>query len=257
MRVLVGLVVVLNASFLRFNPLQTATPIFHPPQTALLQSLQAKQANTPGHYLAVEELEGGAILNGLGFRSISHVLITPKLDILRAYFPAMDAKSFNQVFNRYQHLLPTGDNMPWNPSFNVVRLPISVFQPIQNVRRITVERPEDSTCEGTREGAISGSEKSGANLIVTGWAPWWRESAGQGLRIQSRRNLLSRGLQTVQRLDVAQTLLNYNMDKAGFRLELAAADGQPIGIDEVSVIAEGTIHGRSIIQGCSKSSSPN
>ena len=90
-------------AFGRFNPLQPAAPIFQIPDTAAFRELRKQAAIAPGGVL-VEQRFFGATLGGLGFRSVSHVLLAPKLSIFRGYFPMMDWERFNLIFNRYAHI---------------------------------------------------------------------------------------------------------------------------------------------------------
>lgn len=110
-----------------FNPIQSAKPIFARHDTPMLRALAETQAAHPQGWLVVEG-HAGATLNGLGFRSISHVLAAPKLAFFRPIFPAMPDDAFTAIFNRYAHIQPTPEvSEPLSPQLDVVRVPLAAF----------------------------------------------------------------------------------------------------------------------------------
>ena len=90
--------------FLPFNPVQRAGPIFAKHDTQILRDLQAKQEAHPKKWL-VANAGGGAMLVGLGFRSIRHITITPQVAFFRQVFPDMPPDKLNLYFNRFTHII--------------------------------------------------------------------------------------------------------------------------------------------------------
>ena len=121
--------------FGRFNPLQSAVPIFAVPETDVVRQARQDEAQSPGHYV-VESSFSGAVLNGLGIRSVSHVQISPQLAFFRRYFPTMDAAAFNQVFNRYAHIHVTNTNVPRITNPDVIEVPAAAFLPPSNGAKV-------------------------------------------------------------------------------------------------------------------------
>ncbi len=110
-----------------FNPIQSAKPIFAKHDTAVTRELAQLQAGHPRGWLVTEGFTG-ATLNGLGFRSISHVLAAPRLDFFRPVFSGMTDAAFNQAFNRYAHIVLWPDAaQPYSPQGDVVRVPPAPF----------------------------------------------------------------------------------------------------------------------------------
>lgn len=110
-----------------FNPIQSAKPIFARHDTPMLRDLAERQAAHPSGWLVVDG-HAGATLNGLGFRSISHVLAAPKLAFFREIFPDMPDDAFNTAFNRYAHVQPTSEvGVPVSPQLDVVQVPLAAF----------------------------------------------------------------------------------------------------------------------------------
>lgn len=89
-------------AFLPFNPVQSAWPIFNLPDTVVLQRL-SQQAQANGGILAAEGFPG-ATLNGLGYRSASHVSPVPALALWRKCFANLPASAVDGIFNRYSHI---------------------------------------------------------------------------------------------------------------------------------------------------------
>jgi hypothetical protein len=113
-------------AFAGFNPLQPARPIFEIPNTTVMEELRKKAAAAPDGVLVETGFSGG-VLNGLGFRSVSHVLMAPHLAIFRRYFPDLQPQQFNWLFNRYELVVLTHDSQPNLPRADVVELPIDAF----------------------------------------------------------------------------------------------------------------------------------
>jgi hypothetical protein len=92
--------------FVSYNPLQRAGPIFEPHDTpALRQLAEAQRANRHGWLLDKLPLPiHGSVLNGLGFRAISHTLISPQLQFFRERFPSLLDQELIGTFNRYAHV---------------------------------------------------------------------------------------------------------------------------------------------------------
>jgi hypothetical protein len=106
-----------------FNPLQSTRVMFRKPDTAVTRKLDALAATRPDGAIAVLG-PADAVLNGVGYRSVTHVLATPSPHLFRKYFPQMDEPEFNAIFNRYAHTSLTADAEPFVASADVIRLPI-------------------------------------------------------------------------------------------------------------------------------------
>jgi hypothetical protein len=106
-----------------FNPLQSTRVMFRKPDTARTRELDALAATRPDGAIAVLG-PADAVLNGVGYRSVTHVLTTPSPHLFRRYFPEMAEHEFNAIFNRYAHTTLTADAEPFVASADVIRLPI-------------------------------------------------------------------------------------------------------------------------------------
>jgi hypothetical protein len=117
-------------AFGNFNPLQSAWPIFNRGETSVSRMLDELAAATPQGTLAIAGFEGGylgATLNGWGYRSIAHVLVTPRLDIWREKFHTMPADELNQIFNRYAHIILRMEEKPILLGADAIGIPLKVF----------------------------------------------------------------------------------------------------------------------------------
>ncbi|MBD2021112.1 hypothetical protein H6F43_13070 [Leptolyngbya sp. FACHB-36] len=114
-------------AFGSFNPVQSAWLVFNRPQTSVTLSLDAKAAEQSNRLLAVEGFPG-AILNGWGYRSISHVLPTPHLGFFRKIFPELPETEFQRIFNRYAHINLIPERQPRLLHEDAVGVPIDAFK---------------------------------------------------------------------------------------------------------------------------------
>ncbi|MBR7780768.1 DUF7657 domain-containing protein [Undibacterium luofuense] len=151
--------------FGRFNPLQSAWPIFHLPQTQVLSSLRQMQNDNQGVLAASGFI--GATLNGAGFRSVTHVTPVPHLAYWAAQFPAMQQGQRLQVFNRYSHLQLDDITQPYSPRLDVVVIPLTHFQPgIPHRVSLAVSNTAQLTTGGRF--IVTNNEHG---LILKGWLP--------------------------------------------------------------------------------------
>ncbi len=230
------------SEFGRFNPLQPADPIFHIPETAVFQRLKQEEAAMPDHVLRNGTFFG-ATLNGMGFRSVAHVLPAPQLAFFRKYFPTMNEAEFNRIFNRFAHIQLTDDPLPNVPQNDVIHLPRTVFELPRNLRQVSFAPMRTVACAMAPGGAIERVLAEGDHLTIAGWAPWTKETGSQEILVLSARQLHAGPLITLQRPDIGELMRDYSYSKAGFEFSIVAADGRPIRRDEITLIARGTSSG--------------
>lgn len=113
-------------TFGTFNPLQSALPIFDVPRSDFQDQLKRMAAENPNGW-AVQPGWFGALINGAGIPSINHVLPVPQLEFFRRRFPDLTEPEFNEIFNRYAHIIPSEVASPSSPQADVVVIPIAPF----------------------------------------------------------------------------------------------------------------------------------
>ncbi|MFU9138722.1 hypothetical protein, partial [Erwinia tasmaniensis] len=108
----------------QFNPVQSSETIFsnHTNIKANLDPL----VNTKNGTLAVKGYFG-ATLNGLGYKSVTHVTAVPAMDVWRKYFPELDENKFNSVFNRYSHIRLADVAEPKLVWADAIEVPVNIF----------------------------------------------------------------------------------------------------------------------------------
>ena len=106
-----------------FNPLQSTRVMFRKPDTALTRELDELAATRSDGAIAVFG-PADAILNGVGYRSVTHVLAVPSPHLFRTYFPGLDNERFDEIFNRYAHTSLTDEAEPRVVNPDGIRLPI-------------------------------------------------------------------------------------------------------------------------------------
>lgn len=152
--------------FGRFNPLQSAEPIFNRPPNLLTQTLQANLG--PDGVLAVQR-DGviGATFNGLGFKSVSHLAVTPPMALWEEKLgPLSTQEQF--AFNRYAHVRTIAEERPRQVANDQVGVPASAFRAQPEIRFAATGairfREED--------GYLDSLKFDNGTLRVDGWAPW-------------------------------------------------------------------------------------
>jgi hypothetical protein len=162
----------------------------------------------------------------------------------------MDGERFNQLFNRYAHIQLAETPKPYSPQADVIQLPIDVFQPVRNIRRVLLATSQPGICSLGSDGIVERVTAEGGTLIIKGWTPWKAESSEQGIRVLSGRPLLSGQLLTSRRPDIAERFQNYGFEKSGFELRISSADGKPIHPEAVALVAFGTNFGEIRLSCC-------
>jgi hypothetical protein len=232
--------------FARFNPIQPARPIFNIPETEIIRDLRAAAEENGGvlvesHYLA-------ATLNGLGFRSVSHTLMSPQLKLFREYFPTVPDDEFNSIFNRFAHVHAVDDPWPSARGSQEIRVPSEPFRIVQNLRDAVVEQPFPGACDAPVAGEIDRVTRQDNALILEGWARWRGEKSNQGVRVLTKRDVEAT-LVTTARPAAAAAIHDYRFDKAGFKLTLEPRDHRPVDSREVILFAFGTVGSGGLIRG--------
>jgi hypothetical protein len=106
-----------------FNPLQDTRVIFRKPDTRITRQLDRLAATRDDGAIAVGEIPD-AILNGVGYRSVTHVIVTPNPELFRSFFPGMREERFNRIFNRFAHVSLTARPRPFVVQSDLIALPI-------------------------------------------------------------------------------------------------------------------------------------
>jgi hypothetical protein len=162
--------------FGRFNPLQSAWLIFNRQPNLITKALDQFADYNDGT-LAITGL-AGAVGNGLGYRSLSHVTAVPKLAFWHKQFPDMPVDTLNSIFNRYSHIIPVAENTPRMVSLDAVAVPVSLFQKSAQVHYLPSPK-QPLIIEGNIDNAIIES----GDLVVSGWGAWTGALASHELEL--------------------------------------------------------------------------
>jgi len=200
--------------FFRFNPTQSAWPIFNHSETGVTRALDAMQASNHG-ILAASGFPG-ASANGLGYRSLSHVTAVPKLAFWKQHFPHMPQDELDAVFNRYAHIIPTFDRNPRLLQPDAIAIPAADFITEPNVRYLNT-----SYATTDRGGNIDSAELDGNSLLLSGWAPWSGGMETQALEVFMNPEPAGAAKRlVVLRPDVAKALGRDELMMSGFKLRI-------------------------------------
>lgn len=164
--------------FGRFNPLQSAWPMFNLQPNEIVKYLQ-EQEKKNDDILVFPHLHG-ATANGLGFRSLSHTTAVPQLDFWRNKFPELSSNELNSIFNRYSHIMPSLITHPNSPQPDAVQIPLDRF--IKMDHAITVK---DYPSDIRKAGGFSIEKQYPDAFIISGWGDWTSEPEFHGMEIIS------------------------------------------------------------------------
>lgn len=197
-----------------FNPGQSAKPIFELKDSTALFALKEKQKNHPKGWLVTDGYPG-AVLQGLGLNSVTHVLMMPKVDFFKQLFPEMDAQSFNQIFNRYAHIHLTAEGRPSSPQADVIRVPKYVFGLNEEKSTKLTEIINFNAQDDGVGGFIDSIEINGSNLVIVGWGMISDDKASFFANFPEK---ISSTYEIVSRPDVVSALKDTRLINSGFVL---------------------------------------
>ncbi|MBL6918072.1 MAG: hypothetical protein ISR36_05195 [Gammaproteobacteria bacterium] len=204
-------------AFYGYNPIQSASVIFDRETTRVTKALDTLISKDGPSILEVPGFPG-ATLNGWGYPSVSHVLMTPKLDFWKGIFPDLNDKHRNYLFNRYAIIeVSRKVEEPALVSADSVRIPVdSVTDSLANIRGVSWTRhaPPYTYNRGSIDEIIC----EGSKITISGWAWWQQKNSNQSLRVVSEMKPLRSNLLVIPRYDVASHFNNPHMALAGFEI---------------------------------------
>lgn len=140
-----------------FNPIQSSKEFFTRHDTPFIRALE-EEIQQPQGYLAFSGM-AGATLNGLGYKSVSHVTAVPALDFWRRKYPGMKVAGFLEIFNRYSHISLTQGTTPVVIQADNIGIPLADFWPDR------VEVPIDIEGEAIPLWLLQGHSASGDLML--------------------------------------------------------------------------------------------
>ena len=163
--------------FGRFNALQSAVPIFNHAPNPLTQTLAAN-LNAEGVLAVQREGVIGATFNGMGFRSVSHLAVTPPMALWEDKFGPLSAPE-KLAFNRYAHVRTVAVDRPIQIANDQVGVPAHAFR-----EQPQLEMAAPGTVRFSSEGGyVDTIQLSNHVLTIDGWAPWTSKGARRKLII--------------------------------------------------------------------------
>jgi hypothetical protein len=174
--------------FGKINPLQSAKPIFQPEASQAVEAIQKIAHESPDGIVALERFEG-AVLNGLGFKSAGHALLTPQPQVYKRFFKSLPDDEFNNVFNRTASIRVFYGITP-NSGGLGVNVPIENFGANLEIRKVIQLDKLDLAPKYQDVGGEASILKTDANtLVLHGWARWSGIDKNQTLYVYSPINL--------------------------------------------------------------------
>lgn len=221
------------AAFAPFNPLQSAWPIFNREATPVTRALDAEQARNAKGVLVVNPANApinawveGAIPNGLGYRSASHVLLAPELELWARLLPEMEPAAREKIFNRAANIVVRDIASPQLMAINIAAVPPRIFggepQPWVSIA------PLETIHWRMRGGHVATRHVEGRRLTIAGWAPWQWLAPGQTLTVYSPSPLTVISARRYEWADVAAVMHDPSLRYSGYVVEVEPADGEPV-----------------------------
>ncbi len=208
-----------------FNPIQSARPIFEPIEASVAEPLDRLAGRHPRGWLVLHRTSG-AWLNGLGYRSATHVLFAPQLERFRSLLPELDEDTFRWVFNRSLYVFLTLRAVPEVYSEPVALVPIDVFEP----PTIAVELGGDGSARrslGFVERQEAYLEQGRPHLVLTGWAFFDGSDAESRLGVRTDLPVERAAAYPSLRPDVVRLAGDRRLLLSGFELRLDLSGSLP------------------------------
>ena len=200
----------------RFNPIQSAIPLFEEPQHLLAQTLRS-HVDEDG-LLAVQK-QGliGATLNGMGFKAVAHLNVTPQWSVWERTFGGVNTPLY-EIFNRYAHIRLVSSNTPVLLENDQVGVPVSMFRRQPSVTWSVLAPPVSGV-----QGAIERVQKTDRSVVLTGWADWSGADPHRELWVvdrSARTKDLKWSLVDEERWDRVESLRRTDVLLSGFVLSI-------------------------------------
>jgi hypothetical protein len=242
-------------AFGTFNPLQSAVPIFHPPEIPLRASLDRLASRHEQNWLVMKGSDG-AWPNMFGYSSVSHVLYAPQLEFFRRLFPSLPESEFQNLFNRTFYPFLSGRTRPELIGDAAMLVPIEVFDPPRIDVQLSRAERKDMPRAGMIENVWVYRQANAAYLFVDGWARMDGSDPATRLSVATRLPVASATAYPWLRGDVARKLGDPTLALSGFEIRLTLATpatNAAIASEPLCVVSESPTAGRFLLHGSSRS----
>lgn len=116
-------------AFGAFNPIQSTKPIFNREATDVTRILDRARDTSRDGVIAFNLFRGaGAVLNGLGYKSVTHIQGEPNLFFWSSLFPELPPSELNQIFNRFAVIVLIDEQRPKLLGPTVIGIPDAVVR---------------------------------------------------------------------------------------------------------------------------------
>lgn len=200
-------------SYAGFNPVQQSFPIFNLKSRDVVKDI-ARNAQKENPHWIVNTKYRGAVLSGLGLNSFTTVLIQPQLKFFKKLYPFMSDDSFNQVFNRYAHIMLSNTiQFPTNPHLDVISIPLKDLVDVPPLNyKVSYSGVSLNALSG---GVVDSVTVDGTIVTISGWA--WKNPGIIYGDFPAESVVLK---QTEIRNDVVKAMNNEKLIYSGFILSI-------------------------------------
>ena len=152
--------------FGRFNPVQSAHPIFDEPHHLVANTLRM-HVDSKGVLPVQKDGFIGATLNGMGFKAVAHLNALPPWGIWNDILGSIDPHT-KSILNRYAHTRLIPDDHMRLLENDQVGIPAGFFR-AQPTLTLTAQIPAHAVTGG---GQVEQVESANSNLLIKGWGNW-------------------------------------------------------------------------------------
>jgi hypothetical protein len=212
--------------FGRFNPIQSAVPIFDHAPNALTETLKL-YVGKDGVLPVQRDGLIGATLNGLGFRAVAHLVALPPMALWQNKFGPL-SKEDESIFNRYAHIRIVASTVPRKLENDQVGVPAKAFrkQPIVTLASGT----NVFTNSLSAGGSVEDVTQNGRMVTIRGWAPWGRNWGTRRLILGTTSdNVEIVSISDQERWDVVHVTNNPDRLLSGFVIQLQLREDSKLG----------------------------
>lgn len=199
--------------FGRFNPIQSSKAIFDTSQNFVSNTLK-NFVNKEGILIAQRPEFLGAVLNGMGFKAISHINAVPQIKKWEEKFDTNNGFDFN-VFNRYAHIRINPSVQPKLLENDQIGIPSAS---VREQPKVIVSNQTPSSVE-MGGGHIDNTKIDKDKVTYQGWANWTGYGGNRELLIVSNTKF-EFVIADQERWDVVAATGRPELLLSGFNLEI-------------------------------------
>lgn len=225
--------------FSRFNPIQDSKFIFRQQDNLLWHSFN-ENIDLEGNLVVQSKELMGATLNGMGFKSVAHLNITPQLKLWEKVIGPLDEDRV-QILNRYSHVRLINSNELVLLEHDQIGIPVNFLRSSPRLHFSQTLPPLFKTGGGVVDEVVM--DKKG--LKILGWAKWEGIKSPRELLVVVKNvdlDLKTVSINDYERWDVVKATNDPKNLISGFLIEIPVLQ-HPGMLPKICVFSRAATHG--------------